>query len=192
MNTTTLPHQHLKVEKKISFAPRYDRTVEWFGGVNYSNMEKATSEIRSFLRDDPKGEIQLVISSYGGSTGIGMGFYDSVTSIMKPHLTTVGTGDVDSSGVVVFLSGSKRFLTKNTHILLHLGGRTFEEGKRFSTYDIEDMLKENKLKDYQYACLVADATDGKFSPEKILDLMAKNTILTAEEAVRMGLAHRVI
>ncbi|MDB5266234.1 MAG: Clp protease ClpP [Parcubacteria group bacterium] len=192
MNTTTLHHQHSKLEKKINFTPRYDRTVEWFGGVNYSNFDRAVNDIKSLLRENPREEIQLVVSSYGGSTGIGMGFYDSMTSIMKPHLTTIGTGDVDSSGVIVFLAGSKRFLTKNTHLLLHLGGRTFEEGKRFSTYDIEDMLKENKLKDYQYACVLADATEGRYSPERILELMSKNTILSAEEAVRMGLAHKVI
>lgn len=57
---------------------------------------------------------------------------------------------------------------------------------------MENMLKEDKLKDYQYACVVSDATLGHYSPEKILEMMARSTLLTAEEAVSMGLAHKVL
>ena len=54
------------------------------------------------------------------------------------------------------------------------------------------MLKEDKLKDYQYACVVSDATGGRYSPEMILEIMSNNTVLTAEEAVNMGLAHHIL
>ena len=77
-------------------------------------------------------------------------------------------------------------------MLLHLGGRTFDRDKRFSTLDMENTLKEDRLKDYQYASVVSSATNGKYSPEKILEMMAQNTILTAEEAVNMGLAHKIL
>src|SRR3989338_11479148 len=93
----------------------------------------------------------LVVNSYGGPTGVGMSFYDAVESWLRPNLTTVGSGDVDSSGIIVFLSGEKRYLTKNTTLLFHLAGRTFSTEKRFSTADLENILKEDKLKDYQYA-----------------------------------------
>ena len=57
---------------------------------------------------------------------------------------------------------------------------------------MENMLKEDRLKDFQYASVVSNATGGKYTQEKILELMAKNTILTSEEAVNMGLAHKVL
>lgn len=133
-----------------------------------------------------------MVNSFGGATGIGMAFYDAVNFWLKPKLVTIGSGDVDSSGITIFLSGQKRYLTRNTTLLLHLAGRTFEGGKRVTTVDMDAMLREDRLKDYQYACVVSDATNGKYSPEQILDLMAKNTILTPEEAVNMGLAHKVL
>ncbi len=77
-------------------------------------------------------------------------------------------------------------------MLLHLAGRTFDQSKRFTAVDMASMLAEDKLKDYQYASVVAQATNGKYSPEKILNMMARNTILTPQEAVNMGLAHRVL
>jgi ATP-dependent Clp protease protease subunit len=166
--------------------------LEWLGGVDYSNLQKILNNMKELMIEDPQDEIQLLVNSYGGATGIGMNFYDSVNSLLKPNLTTIGSGDVDSSGIIVFLAGKNRYLTKNTTLLFHLAGRTFGMEKRFSTLDLENILKEDKLKDYQYACVVSDATDGKFSPERVLDLMRANTVLTAEEAVSMGLAHKVL
>lgn len=174
------------------FVAKPSRMIEWLGGVNNENLSKTLSLIKSLVLESQEEEIQLLVNSHGGATGIGMAFYDSVNSLLKPNLTTIGSGDVDSSGVIILLSGKKRFLTKNTTLLLHLAGRTFGTEKRFSTQDMEDILREDKLKDYQYACVVSDATRGKFSPEKVLDLMRANTVLTAEEAVNMGLAHKVL
>jgi ATP-dependent Clp protease, protease subunit len=183
--------QHTLFESHF-FAPNAERSIEWLGGVNYDNLERVLGKMKELLSDNPHEEIQLMVNSYGGATGIGMNFYDAVNSIYKANLTTIGSGDVDSSGITVFLAGRKRYLTKNTTLLLHLAGRTFAAEKRFSTMDMENMLKEDKLKDYQYACVVSDASEGRYSPEKVLEMMRNNTVLTAEEAVSMGLAHKVL
>lgn len=174
------------------FIPRPERTLEWLGGVTFENLQTVISRVKELMIKEPNEEIHLMVNSYGGPTGVGMSFYDAVKSWMRPNLITIGSGYVDSSGVIVFLAGERRYLTKNTTLLFHLAGRTFGEGKRFSTLDMENMLKEDKVKDYQYACVVSDATGGRYTPERILELMAANTVLTAEEAVNMGLAHRVL
>lgn len=174
------------------FIPRPERTLEWLGGVTFENLQTVISRVKELMIKEPNEEIHLMVNSYGGPTGVGMSFYDAVKSWMRPNLVTIGSGYVDSSGVIVFLAGERRYLTRNTTLLFHLAGRTFGEGKRFSTLDMENMLKEDKVKDYQYACVVSDATGGRYTPERILELMAANTVLTAEEAVNMGLAHRVL
>jgi len=174
------------------FMPKPERTIEWLGGVNFENLQSTLTSVKELMQRDPDGEICLMVNSYGGPTGVGMSFYDAVKSWLRPRLVTIGSGYVDSSGVLVFLAGHKRYLTKNTTLLFHLAGRTFEGGKRFSTLDMENMLKEDKVKDYQYACVVSDATSGKYSPEDVIKLMIENTVLTAEEAVNMGLAHKVL
>ena len=190
MNTNT--HAPATTKRTARFTPHLGRTIEWFGGVSYDNLDLTLNRIKSLMTEVPQEEIHMVVSSFGGPTGIGMSFYDAVKSWLKPNLVTIGSGDVDSSGIIIWLAGNKRYLTKNTTLLLHLGGRTFGTEKRFSTKDLEDILKEDKLKDYHYACVVSDGTRGRFTPEKILELMAKNTVLTAEEAVNMGLADRVL
>ena len=113
------------------FKPKPERTLEWLGGVTYANLQTILSGIKELMREDSEEEIHLLISSYGGATGIGMSFYDAVKGWLKPRLCTIGSGDVDSSGVIVFLAGEKRYLTENTTMLLHLAGRTFDKEKRF-------------------------------------------------------------
>lgn len=192
MNILTKEKEQVKEVRKPGFISRPERTVEWLGGVNYDNKRQTLKSIREMLKESKSEEIHLVVNSYGGATAIGMGFYDTVRSVIKPNLVTIGCGEVDSSGVIVFLAGKKRFVTKNTTLLLHLGGRAFSRSVRFSTAEMENMLRENRLKDYQYACLVADSTNGRCTPEKILELMSKDTILTAEEAVNLGIAHKML
>jgi ATP-dependent Clp protease, protease subunit len=181
-----------RAKKDFALFPHPERTLEWLGGVTYANLENTLGNIKELMRKNPQEEIHLLVSSFGGATGIGMSFYDAVKTWLRPKLYTLGSGDVDSSGIIVFLAGEKRFLTPNTTMLLHLGGRTFDRDKRFSTLDMENMLKEDRLKDMQYAGVISDATGGRYSPDKILKLMAKNTILSAEEAVNMGLAHKIL
>ena len=195
---TTLKVRKIQQENQTSlfeshfFAPNPERTLEWLGGVNHDNLSKTLEGIKYMLSENPHEEIQMLVNSFGGTTGIGMTFYDTIRSVWKLRLTTIGSGDVDSSGIIIFLSGERRYITKNTTLLFHLAGRTFGTEKRFSTLDLENILKEDKVKDYQYACVVSDATDGRYSPERVLEMMTSNTVLTAEEAVNMGLAHKVL
>ncbi|OHA15072.1 MAG: hypothetical protein A3G52_02920 [Candidatus Taylorbacteria bacterium RIFCSPLOWO2_12_FULL_43_20] len=175
-----------------SYVLKMDRAVEWLGAVTYANFEKVLKEIKLKARESKEEEITLFINSPGGATGIAMSFYDSMRLLGVGNLTTIGSGDVDSSGIIVFLAGKKRFLTKKTTLLLHLAGRTFDPSQRFTTVEMESMLKEDKLKDYYYACVISDNSNGKVSTAEVLGMMANNTILTPDKAVRIGIAHGVL
>lgn len=178
--------------KTSTFRATPERTIEWLGGVNYQSLENILGKIKHLMVESREDEIHLLINSYGGATGVGMSFYDAATSWLRPNITTIGSGDVDSSGIIVFLSGRRRYLTRNTTLLFHMAGRTFNADKRYTVADMEAMLNEDHLKDFQYACVVSDATKGRYTPAMIIDMMRRNTILTAAEAVEMGLAHAII
>jgi ATP-dependent protease ClpP protease subunit len=174
------------------FTARPERTIEWLGGVNHDNLDRVIGSIKRLMIDASQEEIYLLVTSGGGGTGIAMSFYDAVTSWLRPELITLGSGDVDSSGVIIFLAGEKRYVTKNTTMFFHLAGRTFHADRRISTADMDAMLKEDTLKDYHYATVVSERTRGKYTAEDILDLMKMNTLITPKEALDMGLAHRIL
>lgn len=179
---------------KTENGPRFktSRTLQWIGGVNGNILADITDKIQSLIQENPEEPINLVVTSHGGPTGIGMSFYDTIRSVYRPKLRTIGSGDVDSSGIIVFLTGDERYITPNTTLLLHLAGRIFDTAKRFTTPEMESIVKEDKLKDFQYASVIADRSGGKLTPQKVLGLMANNTVLTATEAVEYGIAHKIL
>lgn len=192
MQETTEQTEQLGLDDNKIFIGNPARTLEWLGAVSYSNLEKVFARIKELMIEDKNAPIYLMVNSFGGATGIAMSFYDAVQSWLRPNLITIGSGDVDSSGIIVMLAGRRIYITRNTTLLLHLAGRSFAEAKRFSSADMDNMIKEDRLKDYQYASILATVGGGKYGTDKILEMMAKNTIMTAEEAVNMGLAQEVI
>jgi ATP-dependent protease ClpP protease subunit len=172
--------------------PSLHRTLHWIGGVNGGILYEIIEKIQSLMIENASEPIHLIVTSHGGPTGIGMSFYDSMRTIYKPKLTTVGSGDVDSSGIIIFLTGSTRYITRNTTLLLHLAGRTFDDARRLTVPDLESIIKEDKLKDFQYASVVSERSEGRVSVQEVLDMMAANTVLSAAEAVELGLAHQIL
>lgn len=179
-------------EEKFTLSISPHRIIHWIGGVNGGILFEIVERIQELMMEDVVAPIHLIVTSHGGPTGVGMSFYDTMRSIYKPKLCTIGSGDVDSSGIIVFLAGETRYITPNTTLLLHLAGRTFDTAKRFTTPEMESIVKEDRLKDFQYASVIADRSDGKLTIQKVLDLMADNSVLTPFDAVKYGLAHKIL
>ncbi|MEA2701485.1 MAG: ATP-dependent Clp protease, protease subunit [Candidatus Parcubacteria bacterium] len=169
-----------------------ERMIEYLGMVNYATSERVIEEIRELVREDATKDISLLVTCAGGPSGTAMGFYDTVRSVLKPKLTTIGSGDVDSSGVVIFLAGDTRYVTKNTTLLFHMAGGNFEGNKRYTSVEIDAILREYRLKDFQYASIVAERSNGRLTSEQVLSMMEKNTILTPPELVSYGLADAIL
>lgn len=169
-----------------------DKMVEYFGIVNYATNERVLNNLKELIAASPADMLYLVVTSAGGPSGTAMSFYDMVRLVLRPTLTTIGSGDVDSSGLLIFLTGEKRFVTRHTTALLHNGGRVFENNKRVTAGELEAMIHEDRLKDAQYAAIVADRSRGKLKFEEVLAMMEKNTMLTSEDFVRLGLADAVL
>lgn len=184
--------QPLKVKKYISPAKKLERTAEWLGSVTQDASLKIIARVKELMMQDEKAVITLMVTSPGGSSGVAMGFFDLMTKVYKPNLHTIGSGDVDSSGIVIFLAGDKRILTQNTTLLLHMAGRMFDSSKRFTTSEVDAMLQEDLIKDRLYAAILAERSAGLLTPGKVMDMMRAGTVLTAEEAVQYGLAHHII
>lgn len=165
--------------------------LEYLGRVSYDTNERLFTAFKEQMKETPDQEILLTVSSAGGPTGVGMNFYDMVRYILRPNLTTVGSGDVDSSGVIILLSGIRQFVTQNTTMLLHEAGRIFDPDVRYTTTEMEAMYKEDTLKDLQYAEVVAKHSHS-LTPKDVLALMKQNTVLSPKDIVEMGLAQAII
>ena len=168
------------------------RTVRYVGPVTRALTERTLARIEKLLDESPEEEITLFVNSTGGPTGTAMNFFDTITTILKPRLVTLGSGDVDSSGIIIFLSGEKRYITPRTTLLFHPAGRVFDGHARYTVREMETMLVEDRLKDEQYAGVVAGASHGMLSVAHVCSMMERHTVLSPEELVAYGLADAVL
>jgi len=164
--------------------------VSYCGAVTLARSERVLAELYERRASAPYEELTLTVSSCGGPTGAAMYLYDTIRTI-KMQLTTIGTGDVDSSGIVVFLAGTRRLISPRTTLLLHEAGRHFDPHQRFTARELDAMAREDRLKDEQYASVVA-ANASNLSVSDVLDMMRDNTVLSPDDCVKFGLAHALV
>lgn len=167
------------------------RTVRYVGPVTCEANEQVLSAILKHMDAAPEAPINLFVTSTGGPTGSAMSFYDTVRHILRPNLVTIGSGDVDSSGILIFLAGEHRYVSARTTLLLHPAGRVFGT-QRYTTVEMEAMLAEDKLKDDQYASVLADNSRGRLTTDNVLELMRTHTVLSPRDLVSYGLADDII
>ncbi len=166
------------------------RTMEYFGNVNYGTNERILNLIKEGLVNYPEEELYLIVTGAGGPTGAALSFYDSVRSILHASITTIASGDVDSSGILVFLAGHKRYVTKHTTLLLHLSGRTFDSGKRYTAEEIDAIVNEDRIKDKQYASVIAEHSNLR--EQQVMKMMRSHTLLTPDKLIKYGLAEAIL
>lgn len=153
--------------------------------------ERVIVRIKEVRAMDPTVDIHLVVSSTGGPTGAGMAFYDHIRHILRQQLVTIGTGDIDSSGIIIFLTGKHRIISPRTTSLLHMAGRRFDPNVRYTASEMDAMAREDALKDQQYASVVSERC-GTLSASDVLELMRKNTVLSSDELLHYGFAHALL
>jgi ATP-dependent protease ClpP protease subunit len=171
--------------------PARERTVRYTGNVLHATNERVLAAMGKLLEKEPAADIALLVTSPGGATGIAMNFYDSVRYVLKPALVSVATGDIDSSGMIIFLSANRRYATARTTALLHPAGRFFGN-QRYTRREMASMLAEDRLKDEQYADVIADNSQGALSRADVLALMEAQKVLSPEDLLRYRLIDAIL
>jgi ATP-dependent Clp protease protease subunit len=138
--------------------------------------------------ENPEKDIALYINSPGGSVTAGLAVYDTMQYI-KPDVATYCVGQAASMAALLFGAGAKgkRVILPNSRILIH---QPWASGLGGQQTDIEiharDLLKMRERLDE----ILAFHT-GR-SKAEIHDDTERDRILSADEAVKYGLADRVM
>jgi len=124
--------------------------------------------------------IYLFINSPGGAVHSGFDLIDFIESYHFP-IITIGTGRVASMAFLVLLAGKEKYLTPNSHILIHQIS-TMIGGKR---QDILDYVKHIEDLHNQIIKFITSRTNLK--TKEVEELLSRESWLNAEEATSKGL-----
>ena len=164
-----------------------DRIVFLGDEVDSRLSNVVVAQLLFLANEDSKAEIQLYINSPGGSVYSGMGIYDTMQFIQCPIATYV-IGAAASMGAILFAAGApgRRFVLPHSRIMIHqpLGGA------QGAATDIKIELDEMIRTQEQLYEVLAKHT-GR-SVEQITEDCDRNNWMDAEEAVKFGLADRII
>ena len=97
-----------------------------------------------FLQRSGIEELQILLSSAGGSARAGFDLYQFLLS-MPYAVTTYNMGFVGSIANIVFLSGRRRFAVPGAHFLLHPPTKSFAAHEKLSDADLQRMAEVLKV-----------------------------------------------
>ena len=172
---------------EISKALFKSRTVLVFGEVDMKMAERVTAQLLAYAESD--GDIRVIVNSPGGHVESGDTIHDMIRFVSnKAPVKMIGTGWVASAGAHIFLGAKKenRFCLPFTRFLLHqpLGGVRGQASD--ITIEAEEILKMR-------ARLIKEIAVETGQPyEKVVADTERNFWMGAEDAVKYGLAAKVI
>ncbi len=166
-----------------------DRIVFLGGPLDDATANLIIAQILFLSNEDTKTDIHLYINSPGGSITAGLAVYDTM-QFLRCDVATYCIGQAASMAALLLAGGKagKRFLLANNRILLHQPLITgILEGP---ATDIDIEAKEIlRLRARLYDILAKHTGQA---PEKIEKDCDRNLWLDAEEAIKYGLADRIL
>ncbi len=175
-----------------------DRIVMLDTDVNEHSASIIVAQLL-FLESQSADDIQFFINSPGGSVTAGLAIYDTMQFI-KPDVSTIVIGQAASMGSFLAQAGTpgKRFVLPESRTMIHRvssgtpGTRGSVHVQELQFEDAVRSMEESKRLNKRLTELyVKHNTAGK-QYDELFETMKFDTFLSAEEAVKYGLADKVI
>lgn len=134
---------------------------------------------------------EFYVSTHGGSASDMFAIYDVMRQVRKDcDIHTIGIGKVMSAGVLLLAAGTrgKRKIGKHCRVMIH----SVLAGSEGPLHNLENELEEIKWTQQRYIQALIDET--KMTQATMNKLLQRhvNVYLSAEEAVKYGIADEVI
>jgi len=138
------------------------------------------------ISDSP---ITVILNTEGGDVQHGLAIYDAIKSC-RSKVTVVGTGCVWSMGAWILQAGDHRVLTPNSTVMIHLGTDEIKGHTKDVVRWAEQGEKWNALMTAEFLERIRQR-EPLFLAGKLRRMLEFDTILTAVEAVDLGLADAI-
>lgn len=166
-------------------------SLSWIGDVNAENFRTFSRQVGHCAALRPRQRcIDFLISSGGGSIDFAFRSYYRLKKL-DWNLRTVGTGDVWSMAVILFVTGKYRVATPDTTFGFHELERQFQS-TTYSAREIRAALTEITCKTNLYAGIVAENSRGKLTKWQVETLMRQGALLDVSKAKKIGLVDDVL
>ena len=141
------------------------------------------------LDSEKHADFNIILNCIGGDQVHGFAIIDKIKSC-KNFVTATVFGYAHSMGAAILQAADKRIMSPSSRMMIHYG-RTEISGDMGKVYA---NINENKVYDKMYEDLLyykIREKHPKFQRSKLKDMLNTDTFLSAEEAVKLGLADEI-
>lgn len=176
-----------------------DRIVMLNGPVEDHTANLVVAQMLFLESEDPDADITFYINSPGGLVTAGLSIYDTMQFI-KSDVSTVVMGQACSMGSFLAQAGApgKRYVLPNSRTMIHRvsSGTPGTSGSvHVQELEMEDVIRsfeESKNINKRLTELYVKHNSAGKTYDEMYETMKFDTFLTAEDAVKWGLADEVI
>lgn len=166
-----------------------NREIFLVGEVNAESSNELIKKLMYLEQEDRESAVTLYINSPGGEVVSGLAVYDYIR-LMEAPVDTVCIGTAASMGAILFLAGRERKMLRHTRLMIHDPSYGGGELKGKKPHEIRQELDNLNSVKRTLVGIISERT-GK-SIKEIDRVTAKDTYYRAEEAVRFGLATKIV
>lgn len=134
--------------------------------------------------------IYIDLNNSGGEVSHGMAIWDSI-HYCPCHVSITVLGQASSMGSVILQAADTRILTPHSYLLIHYG----EASIHTNSISLKNHAAHEEIINTRIENIYLDKIrekKPKFTRKQLSDMLKEDTILTAEEALALGLCDQVI
>lgn len=162
-----------------------ERPLDWWTGEPMEGDYITPKEVREIFEKIEEDEIELHINSYGGSVFASISIFNYLKSLGK-NITTINDGICASGASLIFMVGDARIMPENTMLMIHRAS-TFAWGNCNELREQADVLEK-----LDNSTVMANYKNHfKGTDEELMELIDKETWLSAEECLEKGFCTEV-
>ncbi len=171
---------------KKNLTDKKQRVVYLFDAIDEETSLEVVRDLIELDQDKKKKPITFYISSPGGYCSYGFAIID-VLERMKSHTKAIALGDVCSMAPGIFVACKERLITPHAFIMLHPVSSGAEDYVKFAKTRIQNAVEVEKMYDEYFLAKTN-------IPRRLYYRKARNNEwwMTAKEAVKYGIAHKII
>lgn len=165
-----------------------NRIVHLFEDIDAQTTGMVIKGLQAMMKKDQTKDINIYINSFGGCPYSSFGLYNFIRSLKTCDVNTYNVGCAMSGGSIIFMAGDNRYMYQDTVFMLH-SVSSHADGKVH--LNLVDETEECK-KVHKQLCNIYAKNTNKSSKQWDSLLKYKDRYYRAEEALKIGIVHKVI
>ena len=163
------------------------RTIFLTGEINETTYEETIKNLHA-LDTEPE-TVTIYLNSEGGEVDSGFALYNAIKA-MKSLVRCIVWGQASSIASIILQACDERILLPNTYVMIHAG----KDGTMDAPRDIQKQwakFSDVQMKWMEDIYLEKIKTKRSCSRKRLQEMLKTDTILTSEQAVKLGLADMI-